>query len=95
MIFALFYQADLSGKLAPLLGSDCYCPIDGRFGIDRACDVACDQIQTLSRVKPCIIGYEIRRGSIAHNSPISVIHAAPDRMSEFKAAKEKGIVKWG
>lgn len=94
MQFAVFYHANLAGVLCPIMGSDSYCPIDGRYSLERASDEARLQIKRLEKVKPWIIGYEIRKGSIGNSRKVGGIYAAPGKRAEFEAAKAKGILSW-
>lgn len=93
--FAIFYHADLAGKLAPLMGSDQYCPIDGRFSLTRARHAAMEQAKRLKGVKPGILGYQIRRGTIRNSHPVGImLPVSMEAAPEFYDAKAKGIAAW-
>ena len=93
--FAPYYQVNLAGKLSPLMGSDSICPIDGRYGAQRAACEAIAHAYNLRHVQPGIIAAELRRGSIRHNTPWGGIHPTSTAHTEaVRAAKAKGIVAW-
>jgi hypothetical protein len=95
MLYAVFHNNNrLDGKLAPLMGSDSYLPIDGRYSVARAKALAEKQIHRLRNVQPDIVGYEIRRGTISNSARVAGLFPAPGRNQEFNAAKEKGIIEW-
>lgn len=95
MLYAVFYQARCTdGKLASLMGSDSYCPIDGRYSPSRAAQVAIDHAARLAGVQSGIIGFELRRGSIGQSGIVSRVQPLPGMVEQFCAARERGFVSW-
>lgn len=96
MFFAVFYHANLSGKLSPVCGSDGVVHIDGRFSKERASATAREQAHRLRRVKPHLLGFQLFKGeSYSRCSPVSGLRpVSADALTAFHDAKEKGVVAW-
>ena len=94
--FILFYEVRHDGLLSPLIGSDCYLPIDGRFGKERAYERARQHAMELRRnVQKGLVAFQLRRGNIRNNRPDGGIHAVNREVaSTVEAASRKGIIKW-
>ncbi|TXH82285.1 MAG: hypothetical protein E6Q77_06555 [Rhizobium sp.] len=91
--FIQYYSTDIPGRLTRKLASDGYCPLDGRTGLMTAHSVAIVHARKIQAVAGDIIGYDIRRGDIRSNRPITNPLPIPGREAEFNAAMAKGIVQ--
>ena len=65
-LYAQYWNWDLAGKLHEATGTDQICIIDGRYGLDRAIDVAIAYAHRLRNVRK-FDGYTIHRGNLRHN----------------------------
>jgi hypothetical protein len=62
-VYAQFIQPDLTGALAPALGSDSVAVLDGRFGLERLAEQSRGILRSLAAVQPGYCGFTIHRGS--------------------------------
>lgn len=92
--FIVFYTTDIPGRLSGAMGSDGYCPLDGRVGLHKAHSRAIERANHLARVKPHYIGYQIMNGDIRSHRPCTNPLPIPGREAEFKAAQSKGFIQW-
>lgn len=68
-LYAQYYDWDLAGKLHMATGTDQICPIDGRYGLDKAIQAAKHYAWWLRRVRK-FAGFTIHRGNIRQSTCI-------------------------